>query len=116
MPLITDRKHVLDIYAEAEANKWVLPTFNSENLTTCEAILQAVYDFGQVRGIPDLPIIIGIWMIGWTLAQIGNSGEQIEINQKVLQTHRKLDTTETDTETTETEIDDRRITNEPISA
>ncbi len=60
MPLITDRKHVLDIYAEAEANKWVLPTFNSENLTTCEAILQAVYDFGQVRGIPDLPIIIGI--------------------------------------------------------
>ena len=63
-----------------------------------------------------LPIIIGIWMIGWTLAQIGNSGEQIEINQKVLQTHRKLDTTETDTETTETEIDDRRITTEPISA
>jgi hypothetical protein len=63
-----------------------------------------------------LPIIIGIWMIGWTLAQIGNSGEQIEINQKVLQTHRKLETTEIDTESTETEIDDRRITNEPISA
>ena len=62
-----------------------------------------------------LPIIIGIWMIGWTLAQIGNSGEQIEINQKVLQTHRKLETTEIDTESTETEID-RRITNEPISA
>ncbi len=70
----------------------------------------------KIGTIVILPIIIGIWMIGWTLAQIGNSGEQIEINQKVLQTHRKLDKTNIDTDTTETEIDDRRITNEPISA
>jgi len=60
MPLITNREQVLDIYAEAEQNKWVLPTFNSENLTTSEAILQAVSDFGKTRGKTDLPVIIGI--------------------------------------------------------
>jgi len=60
MALITDRQQVLDIYAEAEQKKWVLPTFNSENLTTTEAILQAVYALGATRAIPDLPIIIGI--------------------------------------------------------
>jgi len=63
-----------------------------------------------------LPIIIGIWMIGWTLTQMGSSGKQTEINQKILQTNRKLDSSEIDTETSETDIDKRRITNEPISA
>ena len=60
MPLITDRAQVLEIYAEAAENRWVLPAFNSENLTTSEAILQSVSDFGVARGINDLPVIIGI--------------------------------------------------------
>ncbi len=60
MPLILDRQNVLDIYSEAAERKWVLPTFNAENLTTIEAILQAVNDYGQTIGIDNLPIIIGI--------------------------------------------------------
>ena len=60
MPLVVDRSQVLDIYAEAEEKKWVLPTFNAENLTSCEAILEAVNKFGQSKKIKDLPIIIGI--------------------------------------------------------
>lgn len=60
MPLILDRQHVLDVYSEAAERKWVLPTFNAENLTTIEAILQAVNDYGQTIGIENLPIIIGI--------------------------------------------------------
>jgi fructose-bisphosphate aldolase class II len=60
MPLIVDRAHVLDIYAEAAERKWVLPAFNAENLTSCEAILQAVNAYGDEIGIGNLPIIIGI--------------------------------------------------------
>jgi fructose/tagatose bisphosphate aldolase len=60
MPLITDREQVREIYTEAETRKWVLPAFNSENLTTSEAILQAVYDFGRKMQVSDLPVIIGI--------------------------------------------------------
>lgn len=60
MPLILDRKHVLDVYAEAADRKWVLPTFNTESLTTTEAILEAVNEYGRSIGIKDLPIIIGI--------------------------------------------------------
>jgi len=60
MPLVVDRSKVLDIYAEAEQKKWVLPTFNAENLTSCEAILEAVDKFGKSKNIKDLPIIIGI--------------------------------------------------------
>jgi len=60
MPLVLERNHVLDIYAEAAERKWVLPTFNSENLTCSEAILSAVKEYGQSIGITDLPIIIGI--------------------------------------------------------
>jgi fructose/tagatose bisphosphate aldolase len=60
MPLIIDRQKVLDIYSEAAGRKWVLPAFNVENLTTIEAILSAVYDYGKVVSMTDLPIIIGI--------------------------------------------------------
>ena len=60
MPLILDRKHVLDVFAEAYDRKWVLPTFNVENLTTVEAILEATKEYGKTIGIEDLPIIIGI--------------------------------------------------------
>ncbi len=60
MPLILNRTHVLEIYAEARERKWVLPTFNAENLTTVEAILDAVHKHGRTLGIHDLPIIVGI--------------------------------------------------------
>ncbi len=60
MPIITDRKQVLDIYSEAERGKWVLPCFCTENLTTTEAILDATKKYGDERGIKDLPIIVAI--------------------------------------------------------
>jgi len=60
MPLILDRKQVLDVYADAANRKWVLANFNVENLTTVEAILQATYEYGKTIDKNDLPIIIGI--------------------------------------------------------
>jgi len=60
MPIITDRKQVLDIYNEAAKNKWVLPCFCTENLTTTEAILAATKEYGDAKGIKDLPVIIAI--------------------------------------------------------
>lgn len=60
MAIITDRKQVLDIYKEAQCNKWVLPCFCSENLTTTEAILAAVKEYGDAKSITNLPIIIAI--------------------------------------------------------
>ena len=60
MPTILDRSNVLEVFAEARERKWALPTFNAENLTTLEAILSAVHDYGEKLGISNLPIIIGI--------------------------------------------------------
>jgi fructose/tagatose bisphosphate aldolase len=60
MPLVLDRQHVLDTYAEARDRKWVIPNFNAENLTTMEAILSAVLRHGERLGVDDLPISIGI--------------------------------------------------------
>jgi len=60
MAIITGRDNVLAIYEEAAQNRWVLPCFCSENLTTTEAILAAVKEFGEKKGIDNLPIIIAI--------------------------------------------------------
>lgn len=60
MAIIADRKQVLDIYNEAERNRWVLPCFCSENLTTTESILAATKEYGDAKGIEDLPVIIAI--------------------------------------------------------
>lgn len=60
MPLILDRNHVLDVYAEAARRKWVIPAFNAENLTTTEAILSAAMEYGAGTGQPDIPVTIGI--------------------------------------------------------
>lgn len=60
MPLILDRPHVMDVFAEAAERKWTLPAFNAENLTTVEAILQAAKDYGEKIGNAELPVIIGI--------------------------------------------------------
>ena len=60
MPLIFDRKKVLDVYSEAGQRRWVIPTFNSENLTTTEAILSAALEYSKKIDLPDLPVTIGI--------------------------------------------------------
>ncbi|MGI6705964.1 MAG: class II fructose-bisphosphate aldolase [Clostridia bacterium] len=60
MPIITDREQVLGIYREAESSRWVLPCLCTENLTTTEAILEAAREYGDEKGIPDLPIIVAI--------------------------------------------------------
>ena len=60
MPLILDRKQVLDLYGKAGQRKWVVPTFNTENLTTSEAILSAALDYSRKINQPDIPITIGI--------------------------------------------------------
>ena len=60
MPLITGRTRVLEVLAEADARGWVLPAFNSENLTTMEAVLAATLEHSHARGTSNLPIIIDI--------------------------------------------------------
>ncbi len=60
MPLILERKKVLAVYEEAARKKWVIPAFNTENLTTTEAILSATLDYSRAMDQPDLPITIGI--------------------------------------------------------
>ena len=60
MPLILERKKVLDVYSEAGLKRWVIPTFNTENLTTTEAILSAAFEYSRNIDQPDLPVTIGI--------------------------------------------------------
>jgi fructose/tagatose bisphosphate aldolase len=60
MAIITGRDHVLGVYSWAQERGWVLPCFNSENLTTTESILAAAKEYGEKTGIPNLPIMIGI--------------------------------------------------------
>lgn len=60
MPLITDRQHVLDIYAEAASLNWVVPCFCSENLTTNEAVLAAAKEYGKAIGQQNLPVTLAI--------------------------------------------------------
>ncbi len=58
--LITERRAVLDLYAEASQRKWVIPCFCTENLTTIEAVLAAVAEHGHQIGVPNLPITLAI--------------------------------------------------------
>ncbi len=60
MPLILNRNKVLDVYREAAQKKWVIPTFNTENLTSTEAILSATLEYSRKINQPDLPVTIGI--------------------------------------------------------
>ncbi len=60
MSTIIDRSHVLEVFSEARERKWAIPTFNAENLTTLEAILESVHDYGEKIGVKNLPIIVGI--------------------------------------------------------
>ena len=59
-----------------------------------------------------LPIIIIIWMTGWTLTQIGDRREPTNIDQKTLQTHPGFKAHQKESKTDE----ESRIANEPIIA
>ena len=60
MPLIIKKSEVMAIYAEATQRKWVIPCFCTENLTTTEAILDSVKNYGKQVGISNLPVTIAI--------------------------------------------------------
>jgi fructose/tagatose bisphosphate aldolase len=60
MPLILERNKVLDVYHKAGQHRWVIPTFNTENLTTTEAILSAALEYSRNINQPDIPVTIGI--------------------------------------------------------
>jgi fructose-bisphosphate aldolase class II len=60
MPLVLNKQNVLDVYAKAAENKWVVPTFCSENLTTTEAILAGALEYSKEISKPDIPITIAI--------------------------------------------------------
>ena len=60
MPLILERNKVLDVYQKAAQKSWVIPTFNTENLTTTEAILSAALEYSRKIHQADLPVTIGI--------------------------------------------------------
>lgn len=60
MPIVTDRREVLAIFAGARDRGWVIPAFGTENLTTTEAILAAARDQSLVLDEPELPIMIAV--------------------------------------------------------
>jgi fructose-bisphosphate aldolase class II len=72
MPLITRRERVLEVLADAAAHRWVLPAFNTENLTTTEAVLAAAHERSQVIGCAHLPIIVDITNTYWHRQQTVN--------------------------------------------
>ena len=72
MPLITGRERVLEVLARASSRQWVVPAFNSENLTTTEAVLTAAAEQAQILGCPDLPIIVDITNTYWHRPQAVN--------------------------------------------
>jgi fructose/tagatose bisphosphate aldolase len=60
MPLVTQRRDVLDVYQDAAHRGWVIPTFCAENLTTIEAILTAVKEHGDRIGCTNPPITLAV--------------------------------------------------------
>ncbi len=60
MGIVRDRQQVLDVYTDAAQRGWVLAGFNTENLTTTEAILSGAVEVAQAIGCADLPIVIGL--------------------------------------------------------
>lgn len=60
MPLVLERSEVLDVYARAAAERWVVPTFCTENLTTTEAVLSAAVERARELRIPSVPVTIAM--------------------------------------------------------
>ncbi|MFC1677052.1 class II fructose-bisphosphate aldolase [Planctomycetota bacterium] len=57
MPLITDYKAVMDVYAEAAGLGIALPAFCCEDRETLEGILASSLKIGDKIGVDDLPVI-----------------------------------------------------------
>jgi fructose-bisphosphate aldolase class II len=72
MPLINGRECVLAVLADAAAHGWVLPAFNTENLTTTEAVLAAAHERSQIIGCAHLPVIVDITNNYWHRQQTVN--------------------------------------------
>lgn len=60
MPIISERKKVLDIYKEAAKKGWVIPCLCTENLTTTEAIISAASEFAKDHGLKSVPVTLAI--------------------------------------------------------
>lgn len=60
MPIISERKQVLDIYQEAAKKGWVIPCLCTENLTTTEAIIEAASEFAKDHGLKSVPVTLAI--------------------------------------------------------
>ena len=60
MPIVTGRNNVLDLYEENLSKQRVMPCICTENLTTIEAVLEAVRLHGEKLSEPNLPISIAI--------------------------------------------------------
>jgi len=60
MGIIRDVSQTKEIYAKAGEQKWVIPCFCSENLTTTEAVLSAADEFRIERGLKFMPVILAI--------------------------------------------------------
>jgi fructose-bisphosphate aldolase class II len=58
MPLINSPVEAGQIYEEAARRGICLANFCTANQRTTEAIFRAAYTFGQVHGLPDLPIVV----------------------------------------------------------
>ena len=67
----------------------------------------------KIATIVFLPIIIIIWLTGWTVTQIGNQREYTKNNQETLQTQTGLKAHEKESSTMD---EDSKIANEPITA
>ena len=60
MPIISERKKVLNIYKDAAEKGWVIPCLCTENLTTTEAILSAASEFARDNHLERVPVTLAI--------------------------------------------------------
>lgn len=60
MPLITDRKGVLEQISRAREKQVAIPCFCMENRATTEAIVRAAHEMGNEFGLKRPPVIIGM--------------------------------------------------------
>ncbi len=60
MPIISERKKVLNVYQEAAKKGWVIPCLCTENLTTTEAIISAASEFAKDNHLSRVPVTLAI--------------------------------------------------------
>jgi fructose/tagatose bisphosphate aldolase len=60
MAIVRDYGEVQTLYRKAGEKGWVIPCFCAENLTTIEAVLAATAEYGEEKGIHNLPITLAL--------------------------------------------------------